>query len=390
MLKSIYIKNINSIKECRFSFTRANYKFGDNNILGNLVNPISIYGHNGSGKTSFLNAVQQFISLITFAPSMLSPFVVNQMLFESEIVKIRNNQKYNEENLIGTIAFEYDLDGSNYEYLLSTSRIKGIVKEYLKKDGNFVFEREMMSYTYQNKNFKFKDGDSLIVPLLRKLAPDEIDDERIQKSFSYFNSFAHIKLQDINLGGYVTCSLFNNKDIFDLLVEKSKEIKDLLEEYKDFPIYEIKKNNNIQPNESTKRLQEYRVELLDNDGFKVVLPFNMISNGMRNNSILLSLVLSMPENSVIFIDELESALHPSALEAFIKIVQRKKIQLVFSSHNTNILQYLRPDQVYFTKWKKGFSSILRLSDIYQNIREVNNIEKMYLSGVFDEAIKNNE
>ena len=321
---------------------------------------------------------------------MLSPFVVNQMLFESEIVKIRNNQKYNEENLIGTIAFEYDLDGSNYEYLLSTSRIKGIVKEYLKKDGNFVFEREMMSYTYQNKNFKFKDGDSLIVPLLRKLAPDEIDDERIQKSFSYFNSFAHIKLQDINLGGYVTCSLFNNKDIFDLLVEKSKEIKDLLEEYRDFPIYEIKKNNNIQPNESTKRLQEYRVELLDNDGFKVVLPFTMISNGMRNNSILLSLVLSMPENSVIFIDELESALHPSALEAFIKIVQRKKIQLVFSSHNTNILQCLRPDQVYFTKWKKGFSSILRLSDIYQNIREVNNIEKMYLSGVFDEAIKNNE
>lgn len=390
MLKSIYIKNINSIKECRFSFTKANYKFGDNNILGNLVNPISIYGHNGSGKTSFLNAVQQFISLITFAPSMLSPFVVNQMLFESEIVKIRNNQKYNEENLIGTIAFEYDLDGSNYEYLLSTSRIKGIVKEYLKKDGNFVFEREMMSYTYQNKNFKFKDGDSLIVPLLRKLAPDEIDDDRIQKSFSYFNSFAHIKLQDINLGGYVTCSLFNNKDIFDLLVEKSKEIKDLLEEYKDFPIYEIKKNNNIQPNESTKRLQEYRVELLDNDGFKVVLPFNMISNGMRNNSILLSLVLSMPKNSVIFIDELEYALHPSALETFIKIVQRKQIQLVFSSHNTNILQYLRPDQIYFAKWNKGYSKLLRLSNIYPNIREVNNIEKMYLASVFDDAINNNE
>ena len=390
MLKSIYIKNINSIKECRFSFTKANYKYGEDNILENLVNPISIYGHNGSGKTSFLDALQNFISLITLPPTMLSPFIVNQMLFESEIVKIKNNQKFNEENLIGTIAFEYDLDGSSYEYLLSTSRIKGIVKEYLKKDGNFVFEREMMSYTYQNNNFKFKDGDSLIVPLLRKLASDKIDDESIQKSFSYFNSFAHIKLQNINLGGYVTCSLFNNKNIFDILVEKSKEVKDLLKEYKDFPIYEIKKNNNIQPNESTTPFQEFTIELLDNDGFKLVLPFSMISNGMRNNSILLSLLLSMPENSVIFIDELESALHPCALEAFIKIVQRKKIQLVFSSHNTNILQYLRPDQVYIAKWQKGYSSILRLSDIYQNIREVNNIEKMYLSGVFDEAIKNNE
>ena len=64
------------------------------------------------------------------------------------------------------------------------------------------------------------------------------------------------------------------------------------------------------------------------------------------------------------------------------------MQLVFSSHNTFILQMLRPDQIYFAKWEKGFSSFSRLSKIYPNIREINNIEKMYLSSVFDNAINN--
>lgn len=49
---------------------------------------------------------------------------------------------------------------------------------------------------------------------------------------------------------------------------------------------------------------------------------------------------------------------------------------------------MRPDQIYFANWKNCSSSYSRLSRIYPNIREINNIEKMYLSSLFDEAIKN--
>ena len=114
----------------------------------------------------------------------------------------------------------------------------------------------------------------------------------------------------------------------------------------------------------------------------------MISAGMKNQSLLLSIILSMPEHGVLFVDELEQALHPSAIKSFLKVVKEKNIQLVFSSHNTYILQLLRPDQVYFAKWDNGFSKYARLSKIYPNIREINNIEKMYLSSVFDEGINN--
>ena len=51
---------------------------------------------------------------------------------------------------------------------------------------------------------------------------------------------------------------------------------------------------------------------------------------------------------------------------------------------------MRPDQVYFAKWAKGFSNYYRLSKIYPNIREINNIEKMYLSSTFDEEMKEDE
>ena len=108
---------------------------------------------------------------------------------------------------------------------------------------------------------------------------------------------------------------------------------------------------------------------------------------MFKNSLLLSTVLSMPKNGVLIVDELENALHPVAILDFLNIIKEKNIQLIFSSHNTFILQHLRPDQIFFAYWKHGFSKYSKLSDIYPNIRQVNNIEKMYLSNLFDEEIE---
>ena len=118
------------------------------------------------------------------------------------------------------------------------------------------------------------------------------------------------------------------------------------------------------------------------------MPYEFISSGMQNQSVMLSMLLSLPENSVLFIDEIEDALHPLTILDFLKVAQEKHIQLIFSSHNTFILQKLRPDQIFFANWKNGYSSYKKLADIYPNIREINNIEKMYLSSLFDEEIKN--
>jgi len=164
-----------------------------------------------------------------------------------------------------------------------------------------------------------------------------------------------------------------------MIVEKSSDVKDIMKKYSEFPLYEVK--SQIDQISGQKRYY-YHYDFNPD----INLPLEYLSSGMHKNSLLLTLLLSLPKNGVLIIDELEHALHPSAILDFLKIVKEKNIQLIFSSHNTFILQHLRPDQVFFAYWKDGESTYKKLSDIYPNIRQVNNIEKMYLSNLFDEEI----
>ena len=117
---------------------------------------------------------------------------------------------------------------------------------------------------------------------------------------------------------------------------------------------------------------------------ELIIPKILMSSKMIGQSQLLTLLLLMNEDNLLVVDELDRSLHPLVVKEFIKETMNRKVQVIFSSHNTHFLQYLRPDQIFFAKWKKNTSKFNRLSDINENIREVNNIEKMYLSGLFND------
>lgn len=382
MLKRIVIKNVNSIEKCEIDFSKGNYKFSEENLFGDVVNPIAIYGHNGSGKSSVLNAMSQFISLMSFPVESLTPFIVNNFLYE----RYYNGGKKNEDDVKGSVSLFFEIEKDEYEYFLETSRNNYICLEYLNKNGQQYFLRKKDNYTYNQKESTVSNLSS-IVPLLRILASSEISDSTIQVVFSYISNFVHVNVSFINRGAFVTSKIFNNINAYELMVRKSNEVKKVLKDYHDFPSYSVVKSATVAPNGII--TPQYNV-VLEDENFKGTLPIHMISLGMHNHSVLLSLLLSMPKNSVMFIDEVDIALHPSALQAFLKVIRDRQIQAILTLHNTNALQVLRPDQIYFAKWSKGFSNYYRLSKIYPNIREVNNIEKMYLSSVFDGAIENNE
>lgn len=383
MLKKIIIKNINSIENCEIDFSKGNYKFGEENVFQDVVNPIAIYGYNGSGKSSVLTAIGHFISLMYYPAEALTPFVVNDFLFQEY-----NSEGRRDKNKIkGSICLFFEINHFSFEYFLETSRDNLISKEYLKKDDELYFDRQANNYfVYKKEKYKVKDY-SPLVPFLRILASEEIMDTTIQTIFAYISSFTFVNLPFINRGSFVTSKLFNNTNINDLLVQKSEEVKELLKEYDNFPIYKITKNNMLAPNGLL--ASQYNL-VFDEKGFKKQIPLQMISVGMHNQSLLLSIIATVPENGVVFVDEIDLALHPSTIKSFLKVLRDKHIQVVFTLHNTYALQMMRPDQVYFAKWAKGFSNYYRLSKIYPNIREVNNIEKMYLSSVFDGAIEENE
>lgn len=375
MITKIIIKNISSIGTYVIDFKKGNYKFLEDNVLHNVVNPVAIYGYNGSGKSAFFRAIRSLINYMTIPPqSPLGPFEVNNFLIEEY-----NKKKNDKSKITGSIDLFFSLNDTEYEYFLATNLLDGICEEKLNKKNICIFNRNANKYTYNNIENKIQPS---VMPTLRKLASTEINNEDIQKVFTYLSSLTFVNLSQINSPlGFVSSKIFTDVSQKELYLSHSSEIKEILKSYKQFPIIELfeKKDHNI---DIANPFFKFYFKIEDGN-FKGELPFNYISSGLNNTWILLSILLTLPQNGALFVDDIGLSLHPTAILSFIKVAQERKIQLIFSTHNTNVLQHLRPDQVYFTKWKKGFSSIDRLSKIHPNIREINNIEKMYLSSTFD-------
>lgn len=107
--------------------------------------------------------------------------------------------------------------------------------------------------------------------------------------------------------------------------------------------------------------------------------------------IILSIISRLDKYSTIIIDDLDSHMHYDSIMTIINYANEKNVQLIFSSHNTYILQKLRPDQIIITNYNNGFSTYNKLSDIYPNIREINNVEKcICLDYLMNKVIKKEE
>ncbi|MNJ41409.1 hypothetical protein D3C77_363330 [compost metagenome] len=88
-------------------------------------------------------------------------------------------------------------------------------------------------------------------------------------------------------------------------------------------------------------------------------------------------------NRVLFVDELDSSLHPLIVHQLINILHAKgsKAQVIFTTHDTTVLGQgiLRRDQVWMIEKDRTQSSILTpLSDY--SVRENEALEKGYLAG----------
>ena len=369
MLTKIEIMNIKSIKYISIDLSKAKYQYLDEMIFNERnVNPISIYGKNGSGKSSILLSICFAVSLLIDDKEKLGAFTPNAFNLA--------NYSLNNKPLLtpSFVKLYFVLDDKEYEYLIETS-LECITKEYLKIKNKKIFERtQNIIYT----NEKDIPIEKTFYPALRKLANDITDESNsIVKAFNFLSNISFLDPAN----KIYMCNCFNHKSTNDMIVEKSSDVKDIMKKYSEFPLYEVK--SQIDQISGQKRYY-YHYDFNPD----INLPLEYLSSGMHKNSLLLTLLLSLPKNGVLIIDELEHALHPSAILDFLKIVKEKNIQLIFSSHNTFILQQLRPAQVFFAYWKDGESTYKKLSDIYPNIRQVNNIEKMYLSNLFDDVIKN--
>lgn len=360
MLTGVKIHNMHSIKDAELKFDKGRYQFLNEYVLSDKVsNPIALYGRNGTGKSSFVKSIGDLVFLLVKGPTAPFPFVRN--------LYCKNDKS-------SSIHLTFTIDEYEYEYGLTTD-YEYITEEELVLNGMLVFSRNKEKYSYDGK---FKDVGSSLFPVLRAIGANISNQEDpIYKAYNYL---ANIALIRSNTNQNITSSL-KGATYIDNIVDKSDEVKKIVKSYGSFPVYDIK--SKIRDDGQ----KQYFVHIETDEPNDVELPIGYISDGMISQSNMLSILLTLPKNGVLIIDEIEFALHPLTIKNFINEVIKRNIQLIFTSHNTNVLSYLRPDNIIFANWKNGKSSYKRLHEIYENIREVNNIEKMYLSSTFDEDIE---
>ena len=120
------------------------------------------------------------------------------------------------------------------------------------------------------------------------------------------------------------------------------------------------------------------------------IPFDFYTEESIGTQVFFNMMLTIlniiKENKVLLIDEISTGLHVSLVEYILDLFhQSESAQLIFSTHNTNLLDMkkLRKDQVYFVnKRADGSSDLYSLFD-YKDFRENMDAEKAYLQGRFD-------
>ena len=91
-----------------------------------------------------------------------------------------------------------------------------------------------------------------------------------------------------------------------------------------------------------------------------------------------------PNISFLYIDEFDAYYHFELAEAMQRELQQLNAQVIVTTHNTNLLtnRIMRPD-CYFVLTENG--RLTSIADASQReLREGHNLEKLYMSGEFDE------
>jgi AAA15 family ATPase/GTPase len=88
---------------------------------------------------------------------------------------------------------------------------------------------------------------------------------------------------------------------------------------------------------------------------------------------------------ILFIDEIESNLHPHIIKNIFKIIHNdlwKNYQFIFTSHNTEFmnLKYFKKEQIWFTDKTKENSGLFYTLYDFEDLRKENDIQKFYNLG----------
>lgn len=377
---------------------------------------IPIYGGNATGKTNILNGLRNLKELVTGMKTTLENYdrckFIKKEQTTFEIVYVKNKVKY-----FYSISYSKNDVEKEFLYYYPNGRSTKIFDRTFDKItfGNF-FENELKKTTdkvirersflfvlgfWLKKNVVLQEAYSFFLNDLIflnfepnrdniKNSKKELSESENQKKVARFMKtiFKELNTGIIGIGIGSFNSLPEHKEIFKKLIEEKKS-------------FEIKFHGEETEIELSDKLltdflynNENMVQLLyDIDGTTIGIPIEEESKGIQKIFMLgMKISEAICDKKVLLFDELETGFHPilakKIIEIFMNDNQKFKSQLIFTTHDTNLLSLdlFRRDQIFFTeKTKKTkYQTKLKYLSKIKGIRKTTDIEKEYLKGNYCE------
>ena len=391
MIINFSVENFGSIKEKQTLSFLANKSdhledyYIIEPIKGLRLNKLAlIYGANASGKTTVLKALD-FIRKICTEPfdKKTEKFDFEPFLFDENTPK--QNTKF---------ELEFVQNGIRYFYEVELNK-NCIVKEKLynfNPNKALVFERttdeqkELTSVKFGSKIAKRKS-------LEENLETFTLWNNTILGGFLKGNiDFFELKNASDWFVDVMLRLILPNEDLSDVFLSTLNENEEYLKVFltffkkSDFNITSLKLDDDVS-NNKVRRDNIDIIHLVNNTEYS--LKFNKESLGTQKYFSLVGLlILCLSSEMILYIDELESSLHPDLYIHFLMffiVNSKKESQLIATTHNREILNnrdLFRDDAIWFTdKNEDSATELYSLADFDSSVvRDTTNVLNAYKSG----------
>jgi len=417
MLLQFSVRNFKTFKErAVLNLVASNYDkdtreteniIADSDLNLRILKSAVIYGANASGKSKFIEAMM-FMREFANKSSRDSQKgdLINVAPFKLETVSENDSSEFEVIFIYHKVMYRYGFEVTKTRVLSEWLYHKPKTKEVE------LFYREQQKFDIHERNFA-KGATLVKEDLVRSNAlmlsvAAQFNDKSAGEVLEWFKRLGAIS--GLNEDGYQGFTMRRTKrpehkeKILELLKAADFGIKDIMLELLD--ISNIPKHLPKEIRESLERqMREEGAEFISDvltthrkyDASKNYVgdvQFSLEdeeSSGTKKFFALTGPILNTIENgSVLFVDELDSKLHPNLVCKLISLFNSKKLnpknaQIIFNTHDTNLLSsgLFRRDQIWFTeKDRFGAATLFSLSDFKSDVRKTDNFESNYIKGKY--------